>query len=261
MSGENSIQYYDPNCPIKQETPEYYLLVSQQNPICSPYYNDDPFAVLPNSPEYHPQSQNSSSQCVTSQIMTRQIEKGNKVGLAKISAHGPKRKGGKPHYKTAASTQTPLISSSCARILERERERSACEENRKEKTQGLGNHPTPPFQRIATEIGPVEVKEEKVVRWREVNPTSEVTRERGLTQWMDAGPDFSNWNTTAQPVQGNEAQSSQIQSSEEDPSKNSHYQTASKNPNDYPFNNPISNSSDYQSYHSGSPVMYHPYVF
>ncbi|KAI3668747.1 hypothetical protein L1987_88230 [Smallanthus sonchifolius] len=40
---------------------------------------------------------------------------------------------------------------------ERERERSACEENRKEKTQGLGNHPTPPFQRIATEIGPVEI--------------------------------------------------------------------------------------------------------
>ncbi|KAI3717660.1 hypothetical protein L1987_69418 [Smallanthus sonchifolius] len=78
---------------------------------------------------------------------------------------------------------------------------------------------------------------------------------------MDAGSNFSNWNTAAQSVQGNEAQSSQIHSSEEDSSEDSHYQTASENPNDYPFNNPISNSSDYQSYHSGSPVMYDPYVF
>ncbi|KAI3821411.1 hypothetical protein L1987_08979 [Smallanthus sonchifolius] len=43
---------------------------------------------------------------------------------------------------------------------ERERERESdrlVKKNRKEKTQGLGNHPTPPFQRIATEIGPVEI--------------------------------------------------------------------------------------------------------
>ncbi|KAI3730309.1 hypothetical protein L1987_61478 [Smallanthus sonchifolius] len=103
MSGGNTVPYYDPNHPIKQESPEYHPLGSQQNPICSPYYNNDPFAVLPHSPEYHPQSQHSSS------------------------------------------------------------------------------------------------------------------------QWMDAGSDFSNWNTAAQSVQGNESQSSQIQSSEEDPSEDPQY--------------------------------------
>ncbi|KAI3754420.1 hypothetical protein L1987_54203 [Smallanthus sonchifolius] len=140
----NFVPCYDPNHPIKQESSEYHPLGSQHNPICSPYYNDDPFVVLPehNSPEYHPQSQNSSS------------------------------------------------------------------------------------------------------------------------QWMDAGSDFNNWNTGTQSIQGNEAQSSQIQLSEEDSSEDSqYYQTASENPDDYPFNNPVSNTFDYQSHNFGSPVMYDPYVF
>ncbi|KAI3742907.1 hypothetical protein L1987_60607 [Smallanthus sonchifolius] len=70
---------------------------------------------------------------------------------------GRKEKG-ETHYKTAASTQTLSHFIFLRKnTRERERERSACEENRKEKTQGLGNHPSPPFQRIATEIGPVEI--------------------------------------------------------------------------------------------------------
>ncbi|KAI3777108.1 hypothetical protein L1987_46902 [Smallanthus sonchifolius] len=34
------------------------------NPISSPYYNDDPFAIIPDSvtPEYHPQSDDTSNQ-------------------------------------------------------------------------------------------------------------------------------------------------------------------------------------------------------
>ncbi|KAI3695451.1 hypothetical protein L1987_78448 [Smallanthus sonchifolius] len=62
-------------------------------------------------------------------------------------------------------------------------------------------------------------------------------------------------------MQGNEAQSSQIQSSEKDPYEDPQYQSASENPNDYPFNKPISNISDHQSYNSESPVMYDQYVF
>ncbi|KAI3783391.1 hypothetical protein L1987_42471 [Smallanthus sonchifolius] len=65
MSGDNSVPvYYDPNHPIKQESPEYHPLGSRMNPISLPFYNGDPFAILPNnnSPEYHPQSYNSSSQ-------------------------------------------------------------------------------------------------------------------------------------------------------------------------------------------------------
>ncbi|KAI3776790.1 hypothetical protein L1987_46580 [Smallanthus sonchifolius] len=54
----------------------------------------------------------------------------------------------------------------------------------------------------------------------------------------------------------------QNNSTEEDPSEESHqYERASENPEDYPFNNSISNSSDYQSYNSRSPVLYDLYMF
>ncbi|KAI3807632.1 hypothetical protein L1987_23564 [Smallanthus sonchifolius] len=85
-------------------------------------------------------------------------------------------------------------------------------------------------------------------------------------QWMNAGSYFSNWRTDGQQLQGNnEVESSHAQHntySEEDPSEDSyHYEPVSENPDDYPFNNPVSNSSDYQSHNSGSPVLYDPYMF
>ncbi|KAI3773493.1 hypothetical protein L1987_48023 [Smallanthus sonchifolius] len=65
MSGDNSVPvYYDPNRPIKQESPKYHPLGSQMNPISSPYYKDDPFSILLDNPipESHPQSYDTSSQ-------------------------------------------------------------------------------------------------------------------------------------------------------------------------------------------------------
>ncbi|KAI3818383.1 hypothetical protein L1987_12189 [Smallanthus sonchifolius] len=86
------------------------------------------------------------------------------------------------------------------------------------------------------------------------------------SQWMEAGSNFSNWNTNIQQLQGNnEAESSYIQqnnSTEENPSEESHqYEHASENPEDYPFNNSVSNSPDYQSYNSKTHVLYDPYMF
>ncbi|KAI3825318.1 hypothetical protein L1987_06800 [Smallanthus sonchifolius] len=75
---------------------------------------------------------------------------------------------------------------------------------------------------------------------------------------MDVGSDFSNWNTATTKS----SHTQQNISAEEDPSEESHhYESASENPEDYPFFNNTSGNSDHQSYNSESPVLYDPYMF